>query len=116
MEIRRLVRRLGEQRLVLLYGKAGVGKTSLLAAGVIPELVSWNALVVHVQEYTNPLEAVHRALRAQADRLAIPLPPGPSIPELARAVQNVARGTFVLVLDHVERLFDGSVPSTSACA
>lgn len=116
VETRRLVRRLGEQRLVLLYGKAGVGKTSLLAAGVIPELVSWNALVVHVQEYTNPLEVVHRALRAQADRLAIPLPPRPSIPELARAVQNVARGTFVLVLDHVERLFDGSVPSTERAA
>src|SRR3990172_12656740 len=39
--------RISAGRLVILYGAAGVGKTSLLAAGVIPNLISHGAMVVH---------------------------------------------------------------------
>jgi hypothetical protein len=105
-EIKRLVRMIGEQRQLIVCGRAGVGKTSLLAAGVIPQLMKYGALVIHLHEYTQPLEAaIREALASSADQLSVPLPDGASLPDLVRAVCGETQGTLVLVLDQFERLF-----------
>lgn len=106
-EIRQVVRQVGEQRLVVLYGENGVGKTSLLAAGVIPELIRAGALAVHVRDYSQPLAATLRAaLVASSDQLAIDLPPSASLAELIQSVQVATQGTLILVLDQFEELFN----------
>lgn len=108
-EIRQVVSQIGEQRLVVLYGESGVGKTSLLAAGVIPELIQAGALAVHVRDYTQPLAATLRgALDANRDQLAIDFPADATLVELIQAVQAVTQGTLILVLDQFEELFQAN--------
>lgn len=101
-----VLRRISTGRLVILYGAAGVGKTSLLTAGVIPNLISHGALVVLVQDYTQPLGVTYRkALSAETGKLKLALPEGDELPRLVRAVRDQVGGTQVLVLDQVERIF-----------
>jgi hypothetical protein len=109
-EIEQVIRRIGEQRQVIVYGQPGVGKTSLLAAGVIPKLAQYGALVVYLQEYTQPLEeAIREALAASSDQIPIALPERVDLPALVRAICEATRGTLVLVLDQFERLFEPSL-------
>ncbi len=116
---REVVRQICERRATVVYGRTGVGKTSLLAAGVIPELMRRGALVVHVRDYVQPLgETVRRALAASTDQIPLSLPGEPTLPgqptlpgepglaDLVRAVCEAAQGTLVLVLDQFERLYE----------
>ena len=104
--------RISVGRLVILYGAAGVGKTSLLAAGVIPNLISHGAMVVHIQDYTQTLGAIYRkALAAESKKLRLDLPAEDDLVELVRAVRDQGRGTQVLILDQVERIFGSSLTS-----
>lgn len=106
-EIHQVLSQVGEQRLVVLYGENGVGKTSLLAAGVIPELILSGALAVHVRDYSQPLAITLRAaLSANRDQLAIDLPATASLSELIQSVQTATQGTLILVLDQFEVLFN----------
>jgi hypothetical protein len=101
-----VLRRVSDGRLVILYGAAGVGKTSLLSAGVIPNLLSHGALVVHIQDYTQPLGATYRrALAAERNNLKLNLPPGDNLGDLVKAVRQQGKGTQVLILDQIERIF-----------
>lgn len=109
VEVEQVVRRIGQQRSWVLYGAEGVGKTSLLAAGVIPELMQYGALVVHLQDYHRPLQALRAALSASADELPLELPDDADIPSLVRLVSEATQGSLVLVLDQFERFFESSV-------
>jgi hypothetical protein len=109
-EIEQAVRRLGEGRLLVLYGPAGVGKTSLLAAGVIPELIGAGALAVHIRDYTRPLGvALRSALQGSQAQLEISLPSGDDLPALLAQLRSQLSGTLVLVLDQFESLFRSQV-------
>jgi len=110
-DIRQVVGRVGAQRVVVLYGQTGVGKTSLLAAGVIPQLVKYGALVVNVQDYLQPAETIRAALTASSEQLRFPLPAGRSLPALISALKDATSGTLVLVLDQFERFFEPSLGS-----
>ncbi|HWQ84680.1 MAG TPA: zinc-ribbon domain-containing protein, partial [Anaerolineales bacterium] len=106
VEIEQAVRRLGEGRLLVLYGPTGVGKTSLLAAGVIPELIGAGALAVHIRDYSRPLgEALRAALQGSQAQLALSLPDGDDLPGLLTILHSQLNGTLVLVLDQFESLF-----------
>jgi hypothetical protein len=105
-EIKNVIRWLGMQRPVVVYGEAGVGKTSLLEAGVIPQLRDDGKLVVKLQDYTQPLEkTIREALGASPDQISIHLPEGLELPDLVRTVCAETDGTLVLVLDEFESLF-----------
>lgn len=107
-EIDQAVRRLGEGRLLVLYGPAGVGKTSLLAAGVIPELIAAGALAVHIRDYSRPLgDALRSALSGSQEQLAITLPESGDLPILLMELHSQLKGTLILVLDQFESLFRG---------
>lgn len=109
-EVKQVLRRIREQPLLVLQGSANVGKTSLLAAGVIPCLVSQDrVLVVSVPDYAQPVKGIRDALERNAESLQLVLPPEPTLPALVRAVTDAVNGCLVLVLDHFERLFESSV-------
>lgn len=70
-QIAELVERIGRERLTVLFGVSGLGKTSLLRAGVFPELHTVDDLPVHVRlsyaESAPPLRAqIQKAVVAAA--------------------------------------------------
>jgi hypothetical protein len=104
-------------RRLVLDGPAGIGKTSLLAAGLIPQLAEDGALAIHVREYTQSLsETVGKALSASQEQLALPLRQGAPLPELLQTVQQTAKGTLVLVLDQFEAFFHPDYPAEKRLA
>src|SRR5688572_13076074 len=50
-------------RTLIVYGKSGLGKTSLMLAGVFPELRRRNCLPVHVRTLQDPVADVCREVR-----------------------------------------------------
>jgi Novel STAND NTPase 1 len=111
-EIDQTLRLIGAGRLLVLFGAAGVGKTSLLAAGVIPNLLRNGALAVHIRDYTQPLsKTLHSALASTRDNLPLQLPENSSLADLIASVQTATGGTMVLVLDQFERLFLPGIPA-----
>lgn len=84
----------------LLYGEHGAGKTSLLHAGVIPELRDQGVTVVVADDLAAPGEALARGLAAGGARAT----PGEAPSAfLARVVANLPPGQLtVFVLDDVD--------------
>lgn len=62
--VQEVYERVTDQRLTVLYGRSGAGKTSLLKAGLSPRLVGEGRLPVYVRTriYNDPVEAVKIAL------------------------------------------------------
>jgi len=108
-EVRQVVRRIGEGRATVVYGAPGVGKTSLIAAGVVPNLIDNGGFVVHIHDYQQPETSIRAALDACAGTVRVALPEAASLPALLAAITETTRGSLVLVLDQFERLFDRSV-------
>jgi hypothetical protein len=98
------------QRLLVIHGDAGVGKTSLAAAGVIPRLMEWGALTIHVQDYVRPFEAIKKALKASAEGIEVDgLDELKTIPELVGGIIESTGGTLFLIFDQFELLFEPTV-------
>lgn len=108
-EIEQVLRFIHEQRLVVIHGDAGVGKTSLLAAGVIPKLIDEGLLVIQIQDFTSPVETVYQALKSVKDQITIPLPDDPTLPQLIESIVKATDGTLILVLDQFELIFEASI-------
>jgi hypothetical protein len=115
-EIVQVIRRIGEQPLLAIYGQAGVGKTSLVAAGVIPDLIQYGALVVRIQDYIQPVEMIGNALGASAHRIPVILPNEPTLSALVRAVLEATQGSLVLIFDQFERVFSPSISDEQRAA
>jgi hypothetical protein len=118
-EAQELLRRVAEAPLTVLFGKSGLGKTSLLRAGLFPRLRQVHFLPVYVRLDIRPqalpcVEQMRDCLRASIDREKIDAPDlasGETLWEyLHRAglelwsAQNHPL-TPVLVLDQFEELF-----------
>ena len=100
-------------RLVIVYAKSGLGKTSLLNAGVAPRLREANSLplFVRVNDIKNgPLHSVFEGVKAEAERQKIEYVPGDttSLWSFFKTVEfwrNDLLLTPVLILDQFEELF-----------
>lgn len=113
---------------LVVYGPSGVGKTSLLCAGVVPALENRRGYrVTYVRPLLSPRGDVWRALGADPEEplaaamarlaapdaasdaaLAAPAPPGASIQvsdELSRLLRRTTVAPHVLILDQLEELF-----------
>lgn len=105
---------LGEgARTVALSGEAGVGKTSLLRAGLIPAVQKRGGLAIYLCDY-HDLDA--EILRATG-RLGVDLPAGAPdaadrpAEQLARLAHQ-SRGGMVLVLDQLEDVLGADGPAS----
>jgi hypothetical protein len=106
------LRLIGAGRLLVIFGAAGVGKTSLLAAGVIPDLLRNGAMAVHIRDYTQPLaQTLRSGLASTQNNLPIQLPENASLADIIARLRDATGGTLVLVLDQFERLFLAGVPA-----
>lgn len=115
--VRDVLDRIGAGRLLVLFGAAGVGKTSLLAAGVIPALIRGGALAVHVRDYSLPLaDNLRAALRGSREKISIAVPEQGDLNSLVSHLLETTKGTLVLVLDQFERLFQGDLPQEQRAA
>jgi|GEM_PF-2686544 len=105
VEMSQIVRRLRQQRSLALYGPADVGKTSLIAAGVIPQLTEIGALVIHLRDYAHAIGYLRDALHHLGTQMELDLDAEMSFPRMVElVVANASQGLF-LVLDQFERFF-----------
>src|SRR6185369_9090376 len=85
----------GEARVVTFMGASGVGKTSLLRAGLTPALARRGVAAVTLGSY--------RELVRETSRLGIAPPvPGQDPADYLGGVAREAKGGLVLILDHLE--------------
>ncbi|HEX4964687.1 MAG TPA: hypothetical protein VF173_28000 [Thermoanaerobaculia bacterium] len=103
-EIHDLVTRITNERTLVLYGPSGIGKTSLLLAGVFPALRERGYRPVYARLLTSPVEDLRQAVvAALGTGEEKGTDPGGSLRDaLARATQA---GPVALVLDQLEELF-----------
>jgi hypothetical protein len=97
-----IMRRMSAQPALAVVGGTGVGKTSLLNAGVVPELLRHGALVANVPDYSRSIpQQVSAALQSCAGRLNWDLTGSEnlSFSQLMQRIKGESEGTFVLVLD-----------------
>lgn len=94
-----------QRHVVLVHGVAGVGKTSLLTAGVIPELERRRKLVIYQNDYSYPVQGLRGALVGCGARYGLALSPETSTSQLVRHVVEGSGFDLVLVFDQFERYF-----------
>jgi hypothetical protein len=98
-EIRELVARIVNEWTLVLYGRSGIGKTSLLLAGVFPELETRGYRAVYARTLTDPIRDLCRAVGDKCGR------GGPEEDLRSAVEQAVAGGPLVIVLDQFEEFF-----------
>jgi hypothetical protein len=121
-ECRLIVDNILASRFTLLYGASGVGKSSLLRAGVVPRLRELDhlnsddlgepgsAVIMYSSWRDDPVEGLKAAVeRAVADELRVPAPParlpGRSLEETIHLSTDRLGGDLVIILDQFEDYF-----------
>ncbi len=92
--------------LVVLCGRPRTGKTSLLSAAVMPQVADFGAIVARVDRYDELVPALRDAIAHVPGKLPRATRSSETLHEFTRSVTRAGKGTFVLVLDQFERLFD----------
>ena len=97
-------------RLAVLHAPSGVGKTSLLRAGLVPDLLALRALPVYIEVRDDPVSAVKQALSPAAPNpeLLQGLPLHTYLAWVANGLEN--NELLVVILDQFERFFISRVP------
>ena len=100
-------------RVTALCGEAGVGKTSLLRAGLFPTLTERGVACVYLGSYANFDQDLWQALgRVRGE----PPTPGESAPDYLVSVARSSPAGTLLVLDHLEELLDGDADEAAIAA
>lgn len=87
-----------KSRTFVVYGRSGLGKTSLLLAGVFPELARHRCRTAYVRALVDPLEDLREALSRDLDGQ-----PGDSLHAMIDRTDN--DGPVVVVFDQFEEFF-----------
>jgi len=92
-------------RLALLYGASGTGKTSLLLAGVLPQLERADPPyeTISVRALEDPALGIRRAVKRRLPEAN--LPEDGSLIEFLEAASQAMERTLVLVIDQFEEFF-----------
>ncbi|WP_447739599.1 nSTAND1 domain-containing NTPase [Pseudomonas laurentiana] len=99
-DIAQVVARACTQRSLVIYGRSGLGKTSLLKAGVMPLLRERGFLPIYVRTLEEPLQDLTRAVHAHCDKT---MPLDAPLDTLVRAAGEVS--PLIIVLDQFEEFF-----------
>jgi len=93
-------------RLSVVYGESGVGKSSILNAGLAPKLRAAPdlLLIIFRSWYANPLEGLIRSVREVAGEHAIDIPAGNLTEALIRLAESSKKRVLV-ILDQFEEYF-----------
>ena len=110
-EVRAVADNLFGARVTVFYGASGVGKSSVLLAGVVPELRTEPRTAVVVfrsWQLADAAEQLKRDIAAEADRVAghaLALDLALPLDELLRRAADAIDGTVLLILDQFEEFF-----------
>lgn len=100
-KIRELADRVAQERIVLLLGDSGSGKTSLIHAGLILELQSRNWRIIYTRPFGFPASDI--VYQIQSDVFAgRPLYRGPILPLLAEIRALLQTSNILLIIDQFE--------------
>lgn len=89
-------------RLVLLYGKSGAGKTSIIQAGLIPTLEANQYHPVYTRTLANPHAAIARAIN---NTLKQALPEQSSLHAYVKQASAATDKLLIIFIDQFEELF-----------
>lgn len=89
-------------RFVTVWGETGCGKTSLVLAGIVPELEKQAHLSVVVREWEHPNSAIRTAIEKAC---AVSLPDADSLKGWIQAAADKTGKTIAVVCDQFEQFF-----------
>ena len=98
-EQREIFRKFFSERLLLIYGESGTGKTSLLRCGLLAEVPPSDLHLIHLRNSADPWGGLARALDLEDGR-----PAGGYLPAL-RQLSRRTRKPIALVFDQFEEVF-----------
>jgi hypothetical protein len=100
-EIKRLANLVETQRITILYGESGTGKTSILRAGLLPVLREGGVLATYLRPLVNPFQEMEEAIRS-----VFGIQPGdPSTVQEIITSKLPEQKTLLIVLDQFEEFF-----------
>lgn len=117
-DIRSIIRKIEDSEVVVVTGESGVGKTSLLSVGVIPQLERRGFLVIRcdtwasVERLTEDASDGRRLVQAALlSQLPFGVPPDTDFGALLLEIDNTYPDRVVIVLDQFEELlrYDAAV-------
>lgn len=105
-EIEQVTKLVKKNPITILYGESGVGKTSLLLAGLENRLLT-DSLIIYVRCDEDPFEAIRRALLSTiAYNVSLLIEPADKvIDDIFLLVNNATRKSIVVFLDQFEEIF-----------
>jgi len=111
LDIRSIIRKLEDCDVVVVTGESGVGKSSLLSVGVVPQLERRGFLVIpcddwaSVEHMTEDADDGRRLVQAALLRqLPFAVPPDVTLRDMLRELDDRYPGRVVIVLDQFEEL------------
>jgi tetratricopeptide (TPR) repeat protein len=100
-DIEEVLARIVTQRVFVIYGRSGLGKTSLLLSGIFPRLRERGFQPFYVRTVGTPLNDLAEIIRPDLAKSG-----GPSSESLIESVAHTSKsGTVVLVFDQFEEFF-----------
>lgn len=107
-DAKQLKRAVLRNRMAVLHARSGAGKTSLLQAGLMPDLITAGYVPIYARTHTDPVASIKRAVTA-----ALPQRPPPELERLtlhaflriAEEMLTADSREIVVILDQFEEFF-----------
>lgn len=102
-----------QRPLVVLHGPSGIGKTSLVNAGLVPELLSHGYLALVVTGCSDPIQALIDAV-GQSQALHVDVGAAAGLADLVATLQREVGHPLLVVFDQLEQFLHSASPDQRA--